>query len=283
MSLTFDVPALSKHYTALEYKVYYLFGNEDTKYEAWYDGISSPTNDETTAYEKYSGKTVSIVVKQNFIPSFQTTFDYDFQAKMSGACLEDYSSGVGGFCLLEDNSNAMTAGSTAVTDFYNVANGDGRYTLTVTQNTRAIKIYRSAKSVFDTFDTLWADSTAVLSDGNKDGRIYFNAVSSGEVSTSSPSIEYLDYPFCELTGGGTTDDVNGYWTCLMYLPKRDKQADGYPRFDYPGVMNVYYVASMLPNSENISYSKSTQFIQGGAMATTTYAAAILAAVASLLF
>ena len=110
--------------------------------------------------------------------------------------------------------------------------------------------------------------------------MYYNAVSGGEVSSG---IEYLDYPSCTLTGGGTADDVNGYWTCLMYLPKRNQQSDGYPRFDYPGVMNVYFVASMLPNSEEISYSKSTQFIQGGAMATTTYAAAILAAVASLLF
>ena len=154
MSLAFDVPALSKLNTAIEYKMYYLFGNEDTLYEAWYDAIASPSADETAAYEKFSGKTLSIGIKMNFIPSFQSTFKYDFQAKMSGGCLEDYSSGVGGFCLLEDSDQAMTAAS-ADLSFYGALTND-RYPLTVDQSTRNMKIYRVAKSVFDTFDGLWA-------------------------------------------------------------------------------------------------------------------------------
>lgn len=69
----------------------------------------------------------------------------------------------------------MDASSTAVTAFYNVVSTP--YTLTSTTNT--MEIYRAAKSVFDTFSTLWTDEAAVLSDGAKDGRIYYNAVASG--------------------------------------------------------------------------------------------------------
>ena len=93
MSLAYPAPSFASHYTVLEYKAAYLFGYESSKYEAWYDGLGgSPTAAETTAYERYSSRTMSIIVERGFLPSFNDNFDYDFQTKWSGACFEDYSS-----------------------------------------------------------------------------------------------------------------------------------------------------------------------------------------------
>ena len=197
MSLAFTAPSLASHYTVLSYKVRYLFADESSKYEAWYAGLGSPTPDQTTLYEKFSGKTMSIIIERGFLPSFQTNFNYEYQTKMSGACFVDYSSGVGGFCLLEDNDNAMTASSTAVTDFYA---GTGPYTLT--GGSEVMKTFRSAKSVFDTFDDLWTTEATVLTSAKQDGRIYYRAVLADLVDEGTTE-EYLDYPSCTLTNDAT--------------------------------------------------------------------------------
>jgi len=71
----------------------------------------------------------------------------------------------------------------------------------------------------------------------------------------------------------------------MYTRARDQQEAGYPRFDEPGVITGYYIASLIPN-EMASFAKVTQIIQtdtSGAMTTTAFASAIVAAIASLAF
>jgi len=72
------------------------------------------------------------------------------------------------------------------------------------------------------------------------------------------------------------------------LPARDQQVTGYPRFDSPGVITGYYIASLIPSVEMLGLSKATQIIQStggadGAISTTAMASAIVAAIASLVF
>ena len=72
----------------------------------------------------------------------------------------------------------------------------------------------------------------------------------------------------------------------MYTRAIDQQEAGYPRFEEPGVITGYYIASLIPN-EMASFAKVTQIIQttdaSGAMTTTAFASAIFAAIASLAF
>ena len=114
----------------------------------------------------------------------------------------------------------------------------------------------------------------------KDGRCWYNTVLDGNSllidDGVSTNIEYLDYASCTRS----TND----WTCQLYLRDSEEQEDGYPAFVTPGVVTGYYISSYLPGIEELSYSKVTDFlVYDGAMSVTTYAAAILAGIASLMF
>lgn len=64
-----------------------------------------------------------------------------------------------------------------------------------------MKTYRSAKSVFDTFDDLWTTEATKLTSGQQDGRIYYRAVLADLVDEGTTE-EYLDYPSCTLDATG---------------------------------------------------------------------------------
>ena len=71
----------------------------------------------------------------------------------------------------------------------------------------------------------------------------------------------------------------------MYTRARDQQEDGYPRFDTPGVVTGYFIASLIPN-ESASLAKVTQIVQNntsGAMTMSAIASVTVAAIASLAF
>ena len=142
--------------------------------------------------------------------------------------------------------------------------------------------YRLSAADFTTLEGAW-DNTALQCDKNEsgtslnkqDGRAYQLSIRNKKLDLTSASlIEYLDFPKCTLS----TND----WVCQMYLPKREKQTDGYPRFDVPGVVQGYYIAPYIPGVKELALSKASQVMQG-ATHVTTYAAVFVAAVASLLF
>jgi len=70
----------------------------------------------------------------------------------------------------------------------------------------------------------------------------------------------------------------------MYLPLKDKQTPGYARFEQPGVVSGYYVASYFPGVKEIALAKSTQVnkVAGGDLAVTA-ASALALTFASILF
>lgn len=83
--------------------------------------------------------------------------------------------------------------------------------------------------------------------------------------------EYMDYPSCALDG--TSDD----WYCQMFLPPRDKQSDGNARFEEPGVLTGYFIASYIPDQEQLSFQKTTQLIRSVDWATSMTMSVTLAA------
>lgn len=90
--------------------------------------------------------------------------------------------------------------------------------------------------------------------------------------------EYLDWAHCE------EDNIdNSVWACQIFFPAEDQQSDGYAAFREPGVITGYYVSSYLPGMPDLSYSKVTDVIRGGATSVTTYCTAVLAAIYALTF
>jgi len=73
----------------------------------------------------------------------------------------------------------------------------------------------------------------------------------------------------------------------MYTRAIDQQEDGYPRFESPGVITGYFIASLIP-VELASFAKVTQIIQTSTTAESAttmsaFASVIVAAIASLAF
>ncbi len=62
-------------------------------------------------------------------------------------------------------------------------------------------------------------------------------------------MQAADYP--------NLNELNTDWNCQMYLPLKNQQTAGYPRFEQPGVISGYYFASYFPGVKEISYAKST--------------------------
>ncbi len=113
-------------------KVYYKFGNRDTEYDAWATSVAaSGTAVQKAAALKFSGKTIDFIMSNGWLaswpaPDVSKSF-YEYVTKWSGGCLEDYSSGMGGFCVLEDNNTA----------FYDCGNIDCQYAADASANALA--------------------------------------------------------------------------------------------------------------------------------------------------
>lgn len=63
---------------------------------------------EKAAAGKFSGRTMDVVVSMRFNDLWRSlSGGYEFVKKWSGGCFKDVSSGVGGYCLLEENDTNM--------------------------------------------------------------------------------------------------------------------------------------------------------------------------------
>jgi hypothetical protein len=98
--------------TFMRDKIYYKFGNEDTKFNAWatWAAASGSAEDKANAI-KFSGRTIDFIISNKWLDSWPAPDPannlYAFVTKWSGGCLRDYSSGMGGFCVFEDNDTAF--------------------------------------------------------------------------------------------------------------------------------------------------------------------------------
>ncbi len=384
-------------------KVYMKFGNEDTVFNAWKTWADASGNSfEKAAATKFSGKTIDFIISNSWLAGWPTPDPannfYEFVTKWSGGCLEDYSSGMGGFCLLEDNDTAFydcgnidcqyaadgslkatacteapanclspapkagsddakrcakktstamilcgagqaAAGSTVwPMPAFNAAAGDGtgspptgaasactaltgasgfekimeddkgapvnvywdrKFTADIEKtdgtgevyyqdSTRKTMFYRLAKADFATFEKAWDNTDFQCDKGTatsgsaalnkQDGRAYQMSIRDKRVNEQDPEmLEYFDYPKCAAVSGND-------WNCQMYLPLKDKQTPGYARFEQPGVVSGYYVASYFPGVKEIALAKSTQVnkVAAGDLALTA-ASALAVTFASILF
>jgi len=87
-------------------------------YDAWAEANSSNAN-----AEKFSGRALNFMFSNDFISAW-TSGPLEYVRKWSGGCLKDYSSGMGGFCLLEFNDTDLeTTTNTPVNVFTTTGSG----------------------------------------------------------------------------------------------------------------------------------------------------------------
>jgi hypothetical protein len=163
MSLSWTVPAKADLFEFMAYKISFLFGNEDSTWDAWVTSINAgtPSAAETAAIAKFSGKTISVYINEGFLDGFDMS-SYEYVTKWSGGCLEDYSSQVGGFCLLETNDTDMTGTSDTLALIYPSAP-----TVSGGSSNRDMQIYRINKTEMDAFAGLWVSETIVDTSTNE--------------------------------------------------------------------------------------------------------------------
>ena len=283
MSLAWTAPTSGNMFQFISERVWYEFSDQTSTWDAWAAANSADAN-----AAKYDGRALTLMFNTGFLSVWPA--DPAFVKKWTGACLKDYSSGKGGICLLETNDTDTETTTNSPVNIYGMS-GNTDVVQGDTTN-RGVLTFRISATQFDAFETAWTDmaewETSIGGHG-QDGRCYYNYLkntANAEIDTTDAAmIEYLDYPSCAL---GTASDETDYWFCQMYLRKRDQQVDGYPRFDYPGVISGYYVASYIPTVQEISYIKVTHTIaaSAGAGATsgvTVFASLLVAGIVSLAF
>ena len=89
------------------------------------------------------------------------------------------------------------------------------------------------------------------------------------------------------------DAANNVWNCGIALPETTSATDGAAPFDLSSglVIKGYYIANYIPDdgsgqSEQMAFQTATELFfaaDDGATAMTTYAAAVVAAIAALLY
>ena len=243
-------------------------------YDAWAASNSGNAN-----ADKFSGRALNFMFSTSFISAWSTA-PTEFVRKWSGACLKDYSSGMGGFCLLEDNDTNTEGTTNTPANIWQVTGSSPEPVVNDDDdNNRAVLTYRLSDANFTGLEGAWSSEALWDTSGGwnqQDGRCYY-AYLEANASKITSGDEYLDYPSCTNTGNE--------WYCQMYTRARDQQEDGYPRFDTPGVVTGYFIASLIPN-ETASLAKVTQIVQNntsGAMTMSAIASVTFAAIASLAF
>ena len=103
MSLAFTVETDAANlYEFRAAKVWYKFEDHTSEFDAW--ATANPSEPQAT---QFSGRAAQIRVSNKFLTNWPSPADgagnKEYCPKWSGGCLRDYSSGMGGFCLLEDS------------------------------------------------------------------------------------------------------------------------------------------------------------------------------------
>jgi hypothetical protein len=110
-TLAYTAVAKASQWQMMTDKLWYKFGDQTTKFDAWAVwAAASGSTAQKAAGLKFSGRTIDFTVSNKFItgwpaPVYPTYFQYT--SKWSGGCFKDYSSGMGGFCVIEDNDTAF--------------------------------------------------------------------------------------------------------------------------------------------------------------------------------
>ena len=121
-------------------------------YDAW-----AEANDSNANAELFSGRALNFMFSTTFISSWDA-MPTEFVRKWSGACLKDYSSGMGGFCLLEDNDTDLeSTTNTPVNVFTTTGSGYESVVNDDDDSNRAVLTYRLSAANFDGLETAWTD------------------------------------------------------------------------------------------------------------------------------
>ena len=147
-SLAYTASTYSEMYQFIEYKLYYKINDETDTYETWQEDAEANGNSaEQTAAPLYSGRAITIGIDMDFLPGWPS--EPAFVPTWSGGCLQDYSSGAGGFCIMETTSGAamladMQTGDGTAAEIYGVS--DTTTVINLTDSEREMTTFRLSAS-----------------------------------------------------------------------------------------------------------------------------------------
>ena len=178
MSLAFDMPSKADMYYFVRDKIWFRFEDHTAEWDSWV--AANPEDDHVS---KFSGRTLTVLVSNTFIEEWPRDYDdsnvYEYVTKWSGACLQDTSSGAGGFCLLESNDTVLDGNAPSFTIYFDIDPSDGTTENRVQNNiNRKMQIYRLSDDQF-TNDFIPAWENEPINDsitGLQDGRCFRNAI-----------------------------------------------------------------------------------------------------------
>ena len=221
MSLAFTAPTKANMFEFIQERLWYSFEERTAEWDAW--TAANPSDPYATSH---GGRAVTVMMSTSFIAAWSVV-PAAFVKKWSGACLRDYSSGAGGWCILETNDTDMTGTSDTVQLIYDVVSNGDTSTVEGESTNRGIEFYRLSDAEFlngtgtGDLENAWTDLPVVdTTTGFKDGRCYYTYITGASYANKSNQMstgtEYLDYPYC------ANDGASDEWFCQLYLPLRDQ-------------------------------------------------------------
>ena len=270
--------------------IWVKFDDDDTTWEAYKEFIDTE-NGNTDKTDMFSSRAMTFGWNTNFLPGWP--LEPAFVKKWSGMCMEDYSSGMGGFCVYETNATNTAEAVNGAVAIYGTtdadADGEPDTDNVIGQDTsKSVETVRLSKTEFESFATAWTDMTYIETTDTtftQDGRCYYTYLATlGIKNVAVGARDMLDYAYCN-----ATEDSNSwttFWTCQMFMPLRDQQIDGYSRMDIPGVITYSIFNSYIPDTEELSLIQLSAMSPGssaGADSVTAFAAIAVAAIAAMFF
>ena len=104
-SLAWTAPTKANMFEFIQERLWYKFEERTSEWEAW-----TTANPDDAFAESHSSRAVTVMVSTSFISAWSAV-PTAFVKKYSGGCLRDYSSGAGGWCLLETNDTLLSSTS----------------------------------------------------------------------------------------------------------------------------------------------------------------------------
>lgn len=107
-ALSWTAPALADLTLFMTDKIWFKVSDQTATYDAWvaWADVSGST-EEKAIKDKFSGQVMDFTISNRWFdgwPDYTTEpTAFQYTTKWSGGCIRDYSSGMGGFCVIEDN------------------------------------------------------------------------------------------------------------------------------------------------------------------------------------
>ena len=142
-------------------RMWYSFEERTAEWDAW-----TAANPSDAFASSHGGRAVTVLVSTSFISAWSVV-PAAFVKKWSGGCLRDYSSGAGGWCLLETNDTDMTGTNDTAEKIYSISTNGNSETVVGEGTNRGMLFFRLSDTEFvngtgtGDLENAWTDMSIV--------------------------------------------------------------------------------------------------------------------------